>query len=191
MAQRDTQNQILDIAQRLVQSHGYNAFSYRDLANEIGIKSASIHYHFPTKDDLGTALVRRYRQAFLTDLARIEDQTDDAGERLTRFAGLFGAVLRQGNRICLCGMLATDFITLPKGVQNQVKRFFKDSEDWLTKVLADGEKSGALELSGTPRTTARTLFAALEGMLIGAHVFADRKRFDGTVRTLLRGLVKS
>ncbi len=191
MAPRDTQNQILDIAQRLVQSHGYNAFSYRDLANEIGIKSASIHYHFPTKDDLGTALMQRYRRDFLADLGRIEDETHDAGMRLTRFADLFGAVLRHDNRICLCGMLATDFITLSKGVQSEVKRFFKDSEDWLTQVLADGEKSGALKLSGTPRTTARTLFAALEGMLIGAHVFADRKRFDDTVQTLLRGLVNN
>ena len=42
-------DQILDLAQSLIQTRGYNAMSYRHLADEIGIKTSSIHYTSPQK----------------------------------------------------------------------------------------------------------------------------------------------
>ena len=102
-----TAARILDIAERLVQSRGYNAFSYADVAHAVGIRKASLHYHFATKADLGQALVARYRRAFLEALQGIEAREAAAPGRLRDYVALYGAVLRR-KRMCMCGMLATD-----------------------------------------------------------------------------------
>src|SRR5262245_58062883 len=141
---RDMATQLLDAAQELAQTRGYNAFSYRDLAERVGIKTASIPYHFPTKGDLGTAVLDRYRQRFLGALAALDEQfpePQDAARKLDRYVNLFHGTLKAGNRMCLGGMLAVEYATLPAEVQREVRRFFDDSESWLEKTLADGRKS--------------------------------------------------
>src|SRR5262245_13819678 len=125
-----TAARILDIAERLVQSRGYNAFSYADVAHAVGIRKASLHYHFATKADLGQALVSRYRQAFLESLRGIETRTAGSQERLQGYADLYGAVLRR-KRMCMCGMLATDAATLPRAMRESVSEFFAENVAWL------------------------------------------------------------
>ena len=71
VAASDTSSRILDIAEHLVQTRGFNAFSYADIAAALNITKASLHYHFPTKAKLGERLVERYQESFLAALARI------------------------------------------------------------------------------------------------------------------------
>ena len=170
-----TRTQVLDEAQELAQTRGYNAFSYRDLAHRIGIKTSSIHYYFPAKEDLGTALVARYRTTFKDALTNIDAQTDDPLRKIASFAELFVDTLLAG-RICLCGMLATDFPTLPEAVQQQVQTFFSENELWLEKVLKNGRDQGALHFKSTPKAMAKTIFSTLEGAMIAARLFNDDKR---------------
>src|SRR5580692_7952663 len=99
-----TRERVLDIAQRLIQSRGYNSFSFNDLATELGIRTASIHYHFPTKADLGVALLRRYRQRFRQELAWIASNGGDSVSRLAQFAALFERTFKTDSQLCLCGM---------------------------------------------------------------------------------------
>src|SRR5438552_4143747 len=111
-----TAERILDVAEGLAQTRGFNGFSYADIAAEVGITKASLHYHFATKAELGRALVARYSQRFAAALEAIE--TDGAGalEKLDQYVELYESVLVR-DRMCLCGMLAAEYLTLPEPVQ--------------------------------------------------------------------------
>lgn len=167
--------QVLELAQSLVQLRGYNAMSYRDLADKIGVKTASIHYYFPTKEDLGLALLKRYRLAFKNALAGIDAEVTDQKLKIERFVELFADTVRAG-KICLGGMFATDCTTLPGSMQDEVKRFYCENEAWLTSVLKQGREQGTLNFSGTPKIKAEAIFSALEGVMIAARLFNDEKR---------------
>src|SRR5947207_472625 len=106
-----TANRILDVAERLAQTRGFNGFSYADIAGQLGVTKASLHYHFPTKADLGTRLIQRYRDVFTTALAAIDASGVDARAKLRAYVAIYSAVL-SNNRMCLCGMLAADYATL-------------------------------------------------------------------------------
>src|SRR6195256_369264 len=103
---------ILDVAERLVQLRGFNGFSYADVAAELGVTKASLHYHFPGKAELGEALIRRYASRFIDALRQIDADTAGVQEKLAAYANLYADVLKE-QRMCLCGMMAADYATLP------------------------------------------------------------------------------
>ena len=103
---------VLDVAERLIQTRGFNGFSYADVAEEVGITKASLHYHFPTKADLGLSLVHRYQENFEEALAELARGGGDTRTLLEGYAELYRSVLRK-DRMCLCGMLAAEHSTLP------------------------------------------------------------------------------
>jgi TetR/AcrR family transcriptional repressor of nem operon len=191
METSQTATAIMEAAQELVQTRGYNAFSYRDLAERVGIRTASIHYHFPAKSDLGEALVRRYSQAVEQACEQIDREVDadDAGEKLRRFSALLDGVLRDGCRICLGGMMASDFATLPPAVQHEVTRFIAANEQWLARVLAQGRAAGTLTFAGDAETAAGALFSALEGAMFIARGCEDLSRYRHTADWLIGALV--
>ncbi len=125
--------EILSVAQNFIQTRGYNGFSYRDLAAEIGIKSASIHYHFPSKGELGQAVAARYRRLFSQALQVLDDSTDDTNELLSGYTTLFRRTLMDGDRLCMCGVLAGEIETIPESVQAEVALFFSEQQDWLAQ----------------------------------------------------------
>src|SRR5690349_9020865 len=110
--ERATAERILDTAERLVQLRGFNGFSYADVASELEITKASLHYHFRGKGELGEALIVRYGDRFVDALAEIDAGPGDAQARLRAYTQLYGRVLRE-HRMCLCGMLAAEYQTLP------------------------------------------------------------------------------
>ena len=163
----DTADRLLDQAQALVQTRGFNAFSFRDLARALDLTSAGVHYHFPSKADLGQALIVRYRRAFARSLADVERASADAADRLAGFVSVYADVLR-GGRLCLCGVLASDAATLPAGVCAEVRAFFDETERWLAGVLADGRDAGVLGFEGDPADEAALTLAAVEGAMLTA-----------------------
>ena len=186
--QADTSARILDAAQRLVQTRGYNGFSYADVAEHIGIRKASIHYHFPNKGNLGRELVARYRAAFRRELARIEGATGDPRRKLELYAGLYRAVLQDEGRMCLCGMMAADLLTLPEGVQEEVRGFFAENAAWLEAALVEGRETGLLDFEGEPEAEAQLFLSSLEGAMLTARSQGGLLRFDTTARLTLRRL---
>ena len=180
-----TPDTILDVAQGLLQTRGYNGFSYRDIAGAVGIRTASLHYHFPSKADLGVALAARYRLRFNEALEDITGQTDDARRRLERYADLFRKTLGVDGRLCLCGMLGAEIATLPDPVMAEVNGFFRDNEAWLTDIISAGQNDGTLH-SDTPAVDqARLVLAALEGAMIVARATGDGGRFDAVAGAVL------
>ena len=179
-----TADRILDVAERLVQSRGFNAFSYADVAGAVGIRKASLHHHFATKADLGLALVARYRRVFLDALRAIEKDTGDAGVRLERYAALYGSVLRK-KRMCMCGMLATDAATLPKPMRDSVAEFFAENVAWLGRVLEHGKRREQLRFEGTSASMAAFFVSSLEGAMLVAHGSGRYGTFDDAAERLL------
>jgi TetR/AcrR family transcriptional repressor of nem operon len=183
----DTASRILDIAERLVQSRGFNAFSYADIAAELNVTKASLHYHFPGKAELGEALIARYAERFAEALKAIDEDTGDARARLAAYAKIYGDVLRN-RRMCLCGMLAADYETLPEPMQAAVVRFFDENLTWLAAVIEQGAREGTLRPSGSPAAAAQALLGGLEGAMLVARPYGDASRFEAAASGLLTGL---
>ncbi len=170
-----------------MQTRGYNAFSYADVAAELDLTKAALHYHFAGKAELGEALLNRYAVRFAEAVAVIDAKPVDATSKLNSYADLYLDVL-QRQRMCLCGMLAAEFETLPEPMRTIVVRFFKDNEIWLSKVLAQGRREGTLHFTGSTREAARFVIAALEGAVLVARLFGDTVRFREAVSSLIAGL---
>lgn len=177
-------DRILDVAERLVQVRGYNAFSYADVAEALGIQKASLHHHYSTKADLGLALVERYRRTFLDALCRIETEKTNALERLEQYVDLYRTVLRRG-RMCMCGMLAADVATLPKAMRAGITGFFEENEAWLLRVLEAGRDRGEIRLEGPSGSMATLLVSSLEGAMFVVRANGKLDQFDEVVERLL------
>lgn len=184
---RETPTAILDSAERFVQQRGFNGFSYADVAGELGVTKASLHYHFAGKAELGEALLTRYSERFAAALAEIDATVAPAPAKLDAYASLYADVL-QGQRMCLCGMLAAEYETLPPRMQAVVLRFFDANERWLVGVLETGRRQGTLAFAQPPADAARLIVSALEGAMLVARPFADVGRFETTASTLLKSL---
>jgi TetR/AcrR family transcriptional repressor of nem operon len=183
-----TAERILDIAERLVQMRGFSNFSYADIATELRITKASLHYHFPGKAELGQALITRYSERFCDALSRIDRDLPDAPKKLDAYADLYAEVLR-GQRMCMCGILAAEYQTLPGPMRSAVIEFFDENQRWLAQVLAQGRADKTLAFSGPPDQVAQSVLSTLEGAMLVARPYGDLARFNSTARQLLAGLI--
>ena len=182
-----TADRILDVAEELVQTRGVNGMSYADISARLGITKASLHYHFASKSDLVRALIQRYARRFFAQLATIDEGETDAAARLRGYAQVYGGVLARG-RMCLCGMLASDYATLSSEAQTEVARFFERNTEWLSQVIADGVRDGQLAEGTAPEDAAETLLAGLQGAILVSRPFEGSQRFDAISSSLLAAL---
>jgi TetR/AcrR family transcriptional regulator, transcriptional repressor for nem operon len=183
-----TTTRILDVAERLLQVRGYNNFSYGDIAGELRITRAALHYHFPGKAELGQALIERYATRFSGALAELDATAPDAAAKLRGYVALYTNVLND-DRMCLCGMLAAEHRTLPDLLQQAVCDFFRANTSWLRKVLEEGCADGNLRCPSTAEATAMMVLSALEGAMLITRLDGDVDRFTATADQLLNGLV--
>jgi TetR/AcrR family transcriptional repressor of nem operon len=179
---------LLDVAEEMVQTRGYNAVSFRDLAARVNIKTASIHYYFPTKGELGVALAERYRERFTALRREIAAARAPAPDKLRRYVKALADGFRANGRMCLCGVLAAESSTLPREVVQQVQGFFEENEAWLATILDAGRAEGTLRFNGPPAVVAKSIFASLEGALMAAWTFNDEKRLAAAGKWLVDGL---
>lgn len=175
---------ILDIAERLVQRRGFNGFSYADIAPEVGITKASLHYHFASKAELGERLIVRYSSRFGTALGQIDDRGVTPVDRLRAYCDLYRSVLAE-DRMCLCGVLAAEVETLPAPMRQAVTRFFDDNEAWLAAVLEEGRNAGSLYFAGPPVEVARGVIAALEGAMLVSRSYGTTATLDSVADRML------
>jgi TetR/AcrR family transcriptional repressor of nem operon len=186
-APSSTASRVLDTAERLVQVRGFNGFSYADIAAELQITKASLHYHFATKADLGEALINRYSTRFFEALAEVDAAGAAAPAKLAAYAKLYADVLSE-QRMCLCGMLAAEYPTLPRLMQAAVVGFFDHNERWLVAVLEQGTAEGSLACTGPARDTARMIVSGLEGAMLVTRPYGDAARFRVAAASLLASL---
>ena len=170
-----------------MQARGYNAFSYADIAAALRITKSSLHYHFASKADLGAHLTARYAARFLAALDDITQASQAAPERLRGYVALYENTLHE-DQMSLCGMLATEFVTLAEPIRAELRRFFDCQDIWLTAVLEAGRSQGELRFPGAPLEVARMLVGSLEGVTMLARFRGDSDCFDNAARHLLDSL---
>ena len=157
---------LLDAAQRLVQTRGHNGFSFRDLSRQVGIRTASVHYYFPTKTDLAVAIVRRYREALAEAMGEIAVRENTLSERLDATVRLYTVTLDTDSRICVCAALAGEYLSLPRPVQSELKRLITEGERWIERFMTQGRVRGEIPEDSDPHALARLWYAALQGGLL-------------------------
>jgi len=162
---------IADVAQDLVQTVGYNGFSFEHISQAVGMRKASIHHHFSTKVDLGVAVVQRYTREFEDALQQVDEASESVQERLMAYADLFEATFSNKQHLCVCGMLGAESNSLDAALNAEVKRFFQTNVDWLSGVIQEGLSMGSLRSQHDANTLAEALLSLLEGaMLVGRSV---------------------
>ncbi len=175
-----TRDRILASAKEMAQQHGLAGLSFRDLAAQVGIKSASVHYHFPAKDDLVLALVRGQRAETAAALDAIA-QRGDFHSRMGAFVALFRKHLDNGNRFCLCGMMGAEVAELPEAARDELAGFFTMCGRWVAaQITAFGPSAGV-----DPQALGNMVVAGIEGAMLLARVRGHTAAFDEAVNALL------
>jgi len=168
---------ILAAARRTAQAHGYSGLNFRDLADEVGIKAASIHYHFPSKADLGAAVARRYWEDTAADLEAMLAGTADPVHCLHQYPDIFRKSLESDNRMCLCSFMAAEHDDLPEAVKKEVQTFADVNVAWLSKLLV----AAGLVNSRKSEQRARAIFAAIAGAQLVARSRSDISLYDSMI----------
>jgi TetR/AcrR family transcriptional regulator, transcriptional repressor for nem operon len=168
---------ILAAARRTAQAHGYSGLNFRDLADEVGIKAASIYHHFPSKADLGAAVARRYWEDTAAHLESMLAETPDPIRCLCRYPDVFRRSLASDNRMCLCSFMSAEYDDLPEPVKKEVQTFADVNVAWLSKLLS---AAGVVD-SGESEQRARAIFAAVAGAQLMARSRSDISLFDSLI----------
>jgi len=166
----NTREQILDNAKALIQSRGYNGFSFRDIATKIGIKSSSIHYYYPEKTDLVVAVATQYRSDFISLTEELIAKNKKAIKILTAYAEVFESTLKIDNKLCLCGMLASEMNSIEPELHTVIGKFFSDQHKILTSIISKGQSQNEISADINAKDFAKTYFATLEGAMMIARV---------------------
>ncbi|GJM27680.1 MAG: TetR family transcriptional regulator [Cyclobacteriaceae bacterium] len=176
MASRGTTSRrILELAESLLQRLGYNGFSYHHLSQELGIKNAAIHYHFPTKEDLGLQIVEQTRKRFNKWCNNPENRILPVKQQLDWLVQTYHYNLKLGNRVCLIGALATDYYTLPASMQNAVKELSYELQHWTARLLENGRESGVMDFKGRSNHKALCILSTLTGSLQLARLLGNER----------------
>jgi len=172
--------QILDTAEKMARVGGYSGFSFREIAKDVGIKAASVHYHFPGKQDLGAAIARRYTERFLESLGAPDDPVAAPAELLQRFIAAYRHSLVEDKLMCLCGMFGAEIGHLPDKVARETQIFFERNRDWLVTVITRVGKKKKVDAENA----AFSILATLEGAMILARTLDDPAAFDAAAQIL-------
>lgn len=183
MKTHTVRDQLLEHASVLIRQRGYNGFSYRDLAELVGVKTSSIHYYFPAKDDLVLEVVRLYRERSQARLAAI-----DVGLPLSEQAQRYIGPLRNDielNQICLAGMLSAEVLALPDAIRTLLQAHFQMNESWIGNLLRRAEVERGQPYPVPPPALAKVLYGAIQNGIITARMSGSSDRLDAAADMLL------
>ncbi len=176
----ETEQFILNTTEDMIRQGGYNGFSFRNIADAIGIKSSSVHYHFETKEKLGAATTKRYTQNFMTALGKPEQIKADGVNPVTYYITAFRNAIISNKGMCLCGILGTETSMLPDSIVAELKNFFDKNVEWLESAYYQiGYSENAL------KSNALKTLSLLEGAMIISTTTKDLNGFDLATKQLL------
>jgi len=176
---------LADTFTELVMERGYNAVSYADLAKRLDIRTASIHYHFPTKGDLGMAVLRRYQDRAFSALGPLVP--GDAQSYRNAFENMLipvRSLAKMQSSSCLVGVLGAEFASLPDDVKAGVEQFFETQQHFLTRLLEEGRAAGAFDFNGDAEAMAKLIASTLQGAILIKKARGDANYMD----SILAGL---
>lgn len=185
---KDTRNDLIRVALEMIQTRGFSAFSYQDLADRLGLRKASIHYHFKTKEDLGVGLLEFGLQRFTDWKKKVDAQALSPETKIEAYFDYFAEISASGTKICPCGALTSQWGSLPAPVQEAATRLLTAHRDWARKVIEAGRSSGDFAKNGTADEQAQFVFASLQGALQTARALNNPGYFRAVTRQLLTAL---
>ena len=178
LVEGSTAQKIMEVALLMVQKRGFSGFSFRDIATEIGIKTASIHYHFPTKPDLAQAILQEVRAGFQKELVRIDAEVSEPEDKLRCFFNIFEDTFGDGDRLCPFCMVACAQDGVPESVTKEVQAFWGTGEKWAATQISRGQDAGIFNQTISAEISGRALVAMLEGTMVTARAFDERQRLE-------------
>jgi TetR/AcrR family transcriptional regulator, transcriptional repressor for nem operon len=186
---RAIRDELVEAARILIQTRGIGEFSYGALAESVGIKSPSIHHHFPKKEQLIAEVASQYREEFNERVLAIDAESPSA--RIIAFSELYADTARQG-RTCLCGAVASEWASVGSEARKEVSAFFDEQVSWLQDQLRQAQKSGEIRKKGIAvDKVARIIFSALQGSLVLSRSNVDFAATASIVRETLKALAPS
>lgn len=183
-----TAERILDVAQDLLQRNGYNGFSYKDIAERVDIRKASIHYHFPSKGDLVIRLCERYVNQFIDRLHQLDQKYDSRLQRIQELTRFFARIIKDKEKLCPVAMLSAEVEALPAGAKSHLQRFIGETELWLGQTLKDGQNNQELGFNGSSQSQSRILLATLQGAMLMARASGEKAHFQNIADDLISQL---
>lgn len=183
MKARSTKSMIIKSAEELILSYGYQGFSYNDISNSINIRKASIHYHFPTKEDLGVAFITKYSRLFALWSKRAEKLSSRG--KLDAFCLMYGELSKGCTRICPIGMVAADYHKMPEQIQQRSQELITQVETWLESMICTGMENKEFKETLHPQEMSRHFIYAMSGALKMARIFKDNSRIIQTQAALV------
>jgi TetR/AcrR family transcriptional repressor of nem operon len=180
----ETRERILHLAKDILLRRSFHSFSYQDLADGIGIRKASIHYHFPSKEDLGVALIERIGAAMKRFAVELSETHRPPEERLDAFFRVMRGLLDEGDKICVFGVLGAEFNALPPRMQAAYAELLEAQQKWLARVLERGRERGVFAFAGAPDEEALIVSSTVQGALQIARASRHPERFDAVVAAL-------
>ena len=173
---KNTKRAIMDLAESLIQEQGYNGFSYAHIAKELDVKNAAIHYHFPSKEALVSAVIQRYRDRFQLWINNARVKGLSPQEKLDWFFGIYTGTRADHGKVCLAGSLETEFNTLPDSLREQTQALTRELLTWLQATLQEGRDTNVFHFVGEPADKAAMILSSLQGGLqiaraLGTHKF--------------------
>jgi TetR/AcrR family transcriptional regulator, transcriptional repressor for nem operon len=175
----NSREKILLAATKIAQAHGYNGLNFRDLAEDVGVKAASIYYYFPGKADLAAAVARRYWENAAAALETLLAESSDPAIALRRYPETFRWALENENRMCLSGFMAAEYDDLPEAVKKEIQVFADVNVAWLSKVLSAAKVVSPKK----SEPLARAIFAAVGGAQLMARSRADIALYDALINS--------
>ena len=184
----DTKTRILDVAQDLIQRLGVNGMSYKDISEVVGIRKASIHTHFPKKDDLLAALLDRYNDRTLGIIDSIIASGESPEIKLRRYFGLYEATICSGqqDKVCLYAMVGAELATLNHPLVDRFRNFYRENVARIAVILDEGRQSKDFQFTGDSFDTADLVFSLLEGGMLIARADGGAEKFRSVIEQLIK-----
>lgn len=179
----DTKTALLQAAERAVRQRGYDGFSYADLAREVGIRKPSIHHHFPTKADLGKALIDQYCANVFETLDAI-NKTPRGGDRLAAYLDIYRTSLANGEMVCLCVALAGERDSISEEMVSTLNAFHTRSIAWLTDIFKQATDDKSIAGVQDPRQEAMATLGLVEGAQLISRAARNTEHFDNATQLL-------
>lgn len=177
-----TFEQLMDASESAMRLKGYHAVSFRDLADELGIKSASVHYYFRQKEDLGVAVVERYSDRLFAELNKLSGSAQSGKEQIEAFCKSYQFALKSSDKMCLCGLLGAEISGLPDVVGDAVRAFLNANIDWVISALP------ASYTSAQKRIKAAHIVSTMQGAMMLSTGLKNYKILDDAVEAIISNL---
>lgn len=188
MEKNDTKIKLLNCAQNLIQRVGVNAMSYNDLSKEVGIRKASIHYHFPKKEDMIVAILNRCNINFGHGYHVIMNSGQTPKEKLYAVADIFENGLRKG-KVCIIGMLSVEFSSLGPAVQQSASYAIESSSKIFERAFIQAIEEKMLPDDFASYDAAYGFFSFLLGAQILSRCQNDLENFKRSVKIYIESLI--